>query len=178
MRIRNPDGNDTVSLKFLRPYLYLIRGFTTCRDRASDLFCNVFVQGCGTRICGSGFGSTWAHWQRSRTDHFDILLLSGPKTINTKLCSSKGRIKFTKQKNRFFMSLKTGPPPHLHKPNMSNAPQQLKLTAWRHALHQQPHSQPKQIIIKEILYSVQLGYIVLDTDPAKYTWFCRIRICI
>jgi hypothetical protein len=81
-----------------------------------------------------------AHWQRSGTDHFDILLLSGPKTINTKLCSSiqiricntlynKGRIKFTKQKKRFFMSLKTGPPPHLHKPNMSNAPQQLKLTA-------------------------------------------------
>jgi hypothetical protein len=110
-----------------------------------------------------------AHWQRSGTDHFDILLLSGPKTINTKLCSSiqiricntvynKGRIKFTKQKNRFFMSLKTGPPPHLHKPNMSNAPQQLKLTAWRHALHQQPQAQPKQIIIKEILYSVQLGY--------------------
>jgi hypothetical protein len=144
MRIRNPDGNDTVSLKFLRPYLYLIRGFTTCRDRASDLFRNVFVQGCGTRICGSGFGSTWADWQRSGTDHFDILLLSGPKTINTKLCSSiqiricntvynKGRIKFTKQKKRFFMSLKTGPPPTYTNQIWAT---HLSSWSWRHdAMH-------------------------------------------
>ena len=54
-----------------------------------------------------------AHWQRSGTDHFDILLLSRPKAVNTKLCSSiqiricntvynKGRIKFTKQKKDFL----------------------------------------------------------------------------
>ncbi len=54
-----PRERYSVFKKFLRPCLYLIHGFTMCRDRASDLFRNVFVQGCGTRICRSGFGSTW-----------------------------------------------------------------------------------------------------------------------